>query len=512
MGVVVAARDARSGARVAVKTILPQHTANEEFTARFMREAQAGATITSERIARVFEIGTTLDGSPFMAMELLEGASVDKVLRARGPLPFAEAADYVIQACEAIAEAHARGFIHRDLKPSNLFLAERPGGGAILKVLDFGISKRMRLDDARGETPTLTATDSALGSPTYMSPEQFRDAKRVDHRTDIWSLGLILHRMIAGRPAFEADSAGAHLAMIVSEPPAPLRKHRPDAPAALEEVVSRCLQRDLARRYQNVGQLVLALAPFAPPSSQPIIARVIATVGREAADASALAPLIDREATTIARPAGRPQPAISELPARISTPGTPMAAWTPDTRAPKPAGSLKVAAAAAIALGTLAAVLVVPRLSGPAAKSAPLAASALVTESAPVTASALVTASATAAASAPAEISVQVSIQPPGATLELDGAPLRETRFKLPRDGASHTLVARAPGYVEEARDVVANTDAAIAIALRRAPAGASHRTTGAPPPALAPAPAPEPPQAPRPEAKKPKGPMETSL
>ncbi len=263
MGVVVAASHLGLGQPVAIKLMLPDLATSAEFSARFLREARAAAAIRGDHAVRIFDVATAEDGMLYMVMELLDGEDLGQIIKKRGALPIAEAVDYLLQVCDAVGDAHAQGIVHRDLKPGNLFLARRSKGSPVIKVLDFGISKSSPPGDAP-DGPTLTVPDTMLGTPYYMSPEQFRSAKTVDARTDIWSLGLILHKLITGFSAFESDSVREHISMIAADPPAPLRLRRPDAPEGLEAIVLRCLEKDVSLRFQNVGDLVMALAPFAP--------------------------------------------------------------------------------------------------------------------------------------------------------------------------------------------------------------------------------------------------------
>jgi serine/threonine-protein kinase len=196
-----------------------------------------------------------------MVMEYLTGSDLAQVVSA-GRLGTEEAIDYVLQACEAIAEAHAKGIVHRDLKPSNLFLTRRPDGSALVKVLDFGISKATVLEPDGIASASLTATTSVIGSPLYMSPEQMRSAKNVDARTDVWSLGVILYELLTGKPVYEAETFPGLYAMIASDPAPPLRSRRADVSEGLEAAVMRCLEKDPSRRWQSVAELATALAPF----------------------------------------------------------------------------------------------------------------------------------------------------------------------------------------------------------------------------------------------------------
>jgi serine/threonine-protein kinase len=260
MGVVVGATHLQLDQKVALKFLLPEACAMPNAVARFMQEARAAARMRGEHIGRVMDVSTLPDGTPYIVMEFLEGEDLSDLLTARGTLPIAEAIGYILQACEAVAEAHALGIVHRDLKPANLFLTRRPDGSPLLKVLDFGISKS--LDDTSSK-PNLTGTAVVMGSPQYMSPEQVRSSRDVDTRTDVWSLGVILQELITGGVPFRADSSSALLFQIALEPPVRLREQRPDAPPELEQVLLRCLEKDPNRRVQTVVEFAQLLAPFA---------------------------------------------------------------------------------------------------------------------------------------------------------------------------------------------------------------------------------------------------------
>ena len=280
MGVVLAAHHLQLGQRVALKFLLPEVCTSGEAVARFLREARAAVQIESEHVARVVDVGTLEGGSPYMVMEYLEGSDLGDVLQKRGPMPLQLAVSYVLEAMEAVAEAHALGMVHRDLKPSNLFLARRRDGSFIVKVLDFGISKATQ--DSQGPSASMTSTTAVMGSPLYMSPEQVRSSKDVDARADIWSLGVILHELLSGRTPFHGETMTAVLAMIAADPPPPLRSVRPDLSPAIEAVVLRCLNKDRNQRFQNVAELAYALAPFAGPEAQGPVDRISKVLGRPA--------------------------------------------------------------------------------------------------------------------------------------------------------------------------------------------------------------------------------------
>ena len=264
MGVVLAARHAELAQPVAIKVLLPHLADDASMVARFLREGRAVSALRSDHVVRVHDVGRLDGGTPYLVMEMLHGSDLDRRVRKGGPLPWQEAVGYVMQACEALVEAHSIGIVHRDLKPSNLFLVELPSGVSTVKVLDFGISKADGLDVPLNEAHAITTTEAVLGSPTFMAPEQLKSAKYVDARADIWSLGLVLHFLVAGKLAFDADTLGSYLIKILQEPPIPLRAFRPDAPPELEAIILRCLEKDPAMRFPTVADLRAALAPFAP--------------------------------------------------------------------------------------------------------------------------------------------------------------------------------------------------------------------------------------------------------
>jgi serine/threonine-protein kinase len=294
MGVVVAARHIELDERVAIKMLLPHLPATGEPAARFLREAKAAIRIKNEHVVRVLDVGRTDTGSPYIVMEYLDGQDLGQLLERTGPLPVEDTVDYVMQACEAIAAAHALGIVHRDLKPANLFLAAASDGTAFVKVLDFGISKIA--ETASSQQPGLTSTATVMGTPCFMSPEQLRSTRDVDARADIWSMGAILHALMTGTPPYDGESNADVSAKIIRDAPTPLRVLRAEVPADLEAIVLRCLEKDPARRFTDVASLAEALSRVTPRDSSKASAVRVARI------AAAVAPTVLSEPPHHAQP------------------------------------------------------------------------------------------------------------------------------------------------------------------------------------------------------------------
>ena len=217
-GLVLRAHDDALDREVAIKILRTDLELDHENLARFLREAQSVVRLKSEHVVRIHDVGKLEDGAPYMVMELLHGSDLGTLLEERGRFTVAHAAELVLQACDALAEAHALGIVHRDIKPSNLFVTRRSDESELVKVLDFGISKSPTFEGQM----SLTQTASVLGTPSYMSPEQMRSARTVDARTDIWSLGVMLYELVEGHLPFEAENFAEQVVLVSTKPYQPM--------------------------------------------------------------------------------------------------------------------------------------------------------------------------------------------------------------------------------------------------------------------------------------------------
>jgi serine/threonine-protein kinase len=343
MGVVVAAMHLHLDQRVALKFIIPGAVGDDtQAIERFLREARAAVRLKSEHVAKVLDVAKLPSGSPYIVMEFLEGQDLSQVVELEGAIQAERAADYVLQACEAIAEAHAMGIIHRDVKPQNLFLTKGLGGVPLVKVLDFGISK---VRNANGVDSALTRTASVMGSPMYMAPEQMRSARAADARSDIWALGVVLYTLLTGGPPFEAETMTELALKVVQDPHPPVSARRPGVAPGLSAIVDRCLAKDPANRFSDVSDLAFALSDFAPPASR-LLAENTRTILRRNTDPPPRSPSIpDRTLLS-------PGPSLGATPPLGKTMS---GAWAQDAKSGRTKGIVGIAIVAA--LGLSAAIL-----------------------------------------------------------------------------------------------------------------------------------------------------------
>ena len=506
MGFVVAGTHLTLDQPVALKFLRQGMSLQPEALARFTREGKAAALLRSEYVARVFDAGVTDEGMPYMAMEYLEGESLAFSLQRQGVLDVSSAAEYIVQACEGLAEAHSRAIVHRDIKPYNLFLVERAVGWRAIKVLDFGISKASFAD------ATHIATSSIIGSPCYMSPEQLRSSASVDHRTDIWSLGATLYELLAGKSAFDAYlSLPEIVASILANPAPDVRELRPGVPLELAAIIVRCLAKNRHVRFQSAGELAMALLPFAPPRAHVPAERAASMAPAPPADrvlnvatgsfpmlpggegqwldfAESLGGRATRTEFAVRSEEGGPtktEPGGSTAPLALSVAGSEALENLEVRRekAPAPTKSIRGwAAAASIALGVgavLVAVLVGPRVGATksatftAANASP-SASATPPDPGPI-------ARLTALPEEAERVELVVRVSPPQSRLTVDDQPVENPyRVTYPKDGPSHSIEARAWGYEPRSEVVSLARDTVVDLELERHVQSFSVTTTPA--------------------------------
>jgi len=277
MGAVYLAEHPGIGRRVAVKVLHKNYTRDEHLLARFLNEARAANAIRHPNIIEILDSGMLADGTPFLVMELLEGESLGTRLRGGGALPIATAVDFAYQTASALGAAHAKGIVHRDLKPDNLFIVRDPHDQTRdrIKVLDFGIAK---LQQGSVADSVKTRTGTLMGTPIYMSPEQCRGTRTVDHRSDIYSLGVIFYEMLVGQPPFVSEGFGELVNMHLNVPPASARSKRPEIPLAVDALVLKMLAKNPEDRYAEMKEVQGALktsggSQFTVHASSPDLAK-----------------------------------------------------------------------------------------------------------------------------------------------------------------------------------------------------------------------------------------------
>jgi serine/threonine-protein kinase len=354
MGRVLRARHRQLKRLVAIK-LLHQDLKASEAVSRFLREARAAAQIRSVHVAHVMDAGILRSGQPYIVMEYLQGQDLAKLIGSRGRLPVEQAVGFTLQALDALAEAHSLQIIHRDIKPGNLFATRIAGGDITIKVVDFGLAKTTRAFDTLD--PAMTERGAVLGTPSYMSPEQFVDAQDVDARADIWGVGATLFELLTGIPPFTGTNLPQIYTAVMHQPIPSIRRTVPELPEGLDQVVATCLTREREKRYLNVADLAVALAPFAPTGAHDRIDRIRRVVEgvRESADMIDL-PVLDDDAADFGEPAERfaaaPGVISSTFERRSSD-----AAVAPLPAAPRPRARRKYAIAIAVLLTTLGVAL-----------------------------------------------------------------------------------------------------------------------------------------------------------
>jgi eukaryotic-like serine/threonine-protein kinase len=343
MGAVYEAKHALIGKRVAVKVLLEKFVAKSDFVARLLQEARLASSIGHENIVDVTDFGTTDDGRSFVVMEFLDGESLAQLAMREAPLPIERSLRIARQAASALGAAHAKGIFHRDVKPENIYLIRRADADFV-KVVDFGISKAVKPGgDEGGEGYRLTHTGLLLGTPLYMSPEQARGAEDLDHRVDIWALGVMLYECLTGEVPFRASNYLGIIAQVLNHKPMPPSELRPELgiPAAVEAVVMRAMEKDRARRYQTMAELERDIDRLLAGDQN------VGTLPAAGAPARARAqrrwPLIVAAAVALAggaavalRSGPEPGPPPAPSPAAVAAPAPAPVAVTPPVAAPPP--------------------------------------------------------------------------------------------------------------------------------------------------------------------------------
>lgn len=261
MGKVFEAVHEDIGKRVALKFLLAEYITDQKAVSRLQREARTAAAAGHHGIVDIHDIGVAEDGSPYLVMELLHGQSLGDLLERSGALDISTSAYVVCHVLSALSAAHGAGIVHRDLKPDNIFLIETGAAVFDVKLLDFGISRITGESVTLDQSMRLTRTGTIVGTPLYMSPEQAKGRRDLDHRIDVYATGVILYECVTGALPFEADNYNALIAKVITEDPPDPTLMRPDLPSALEKIILRALSKERDKRYQTAVDMFEELAP-----------------------------------------------------------------------------------------------------------------------------------------------------------------------------------------------------------------------------------------------------------
>jgi hypothetical protein len=478
MGVVYLAEHPGIGRRAAIQILRTGLTDNAEMTKRFFNEARAANAIRHPGIVEVYDCGTLASGTSYIVMELLEGENLAARLRTIGRLPVADARRIAAQTASALAAAHAAGIVHRDLKPDNLYLVpdERDAAVEMVKVLDFGIAKLGQ--QASNTSSVRTRTGSVMGTPAYMSPEQCRGTRQIDHRTDIYALGVILFEMLCGRPPFVSEGFGEMVHLHISAPPPAPRSIEPSIPEEMERLILWCLAKEPAERVQTMADVHAALTGRPTPPARPTAPTKPQRLQQPATPASPTTFTHAAGATATGQVTRSRARRWSAVGLAVALGGG--ALWmTRGSWMPRPADTVTVA----------------PATSAPA--------------TAPATA-AEPPSPLPAVAKPPASVKAAIVSDPPGARVvrEKDGAVIGMTPFRetWPSGDGVQKLRLELDGYRSETVVVPLDRGVDLSFALRKAAQPEPHKHKDAkhaparPPAAKVPAPAPAPKAAPRSE------------
>jgi tRNA A-37 threonylcarbamoyl transferase component Bud32 len=487
MGAVYEARHVVIGRRCAVKFLHAEIAHNEEVVKRFIREAQAASAIGHPNIIDIYDFGVADDGAPYLVMEFLEGVSLADELEQRRKLPPAEAAEVLAQVLGALAVAHERGVVHRDLKPDNLYLIRQTGSAPRVKILDFGISK---VSNPSKPEDRMTCTGMVLGTPYYMAPEQARGDRDIDHRLDLYAMGIIFYEAVTGRVPFTGDNYNQLLLKILTEKFPTPRQLDPTIPEGFEAIILKAVERDRAMRYQTAGEMLDDILQLLDDNArsrlgiagpQPLVPELRAARTPTAQTLTPLGHAMD--GTMLVRRNRWALPAAIVGALAVAAVG--LALWAPwksteGTASPSP--ELAVAGSQSDAGPDTPATRLVAVAAGPLDAALPEA-------TAPVPAADIIAAPAAdagsqvaAADAAPAEVAapaaeaVTIALQnlPQGAQVFWDGAKLDSVPFRVRKDTVAVRLEVQAAGYGTFSSMVTPDRDVTLSPDMRR-----TGRTTG---------------------------------
>lgn len=342
VGRVFLARHLELDSEVAIKVLRPEMHERTDAVQRFAREARASVRLRSDRIARVLDVGTH-EGKPYFVMEYLAGCSLLDAREQPG-VDIATLCEFFIQACEGLADAHAQGVVHRDIKPENLFVVRDASGWRSLKILDFGISKFSLTGRFSDVDVAGMRTEAMMGTPHYISPEQIRASRDVDHRTDLWSLGAVMFEVVAGGilPFREEREVTALVAEVLERPHRSLLDVAPNVPERLAQIVDRCLTKDREQRYQTAAEIALDLLPLAPVRARASVERAVSVM--QAAGLMAIngdMESLRRSPTLLSEPPHSGPP-------RSSVPPAPVEERSPPSSGTRPSGNQRAAMVAPV--------------------------------------------------------------------------------------------------------------------------------------------------------------------
>lgn len=469
MGAIYEVKHLRIGKHFAMKLLLPELAENPEITQRFEREAKAASAIGHPNIIEITDMGTTGNGLQFIVMELLTGEDVSALIARDAPLAPERAVEIMSQVLLALEAAHGAGIVHRDLKPENVYLSVSPTGEETVKLLDFGISKIAGTDEAKLR---LTSTGLILGTPFYMSPEQAKGLRDIDHRSDLYAAGVILFETITGSRPYESDSLNSLLYQILAGEIRRPSELAPDIPTTLENTILKALATDKNERFQSGAEFREALLGHAVVERPSGGAMLGSESGIQARPKDWLSPTLSADGHTPVAMVDSESPVTQTI-------GSRRRLWP-----------LVAALTVLLAVGVTLAVLYIPSISGAGSSESkqrgksdprggvlPDSIMAQPGKAAAQRATSMRTQPETAR---PASIRISVDLKPAGATLTLDSAHVPENPFTMPRDGKHHTLVAQAEGYQPTSVVLLADQSQRLQIHLdqKTKPPRAMHRTS----------------------------------